>query len=119
MVWEIEATDEFVAWYDTLTEAEEDSVAKVIAQLEEHGPALGRPTVDTPRGSRLPHLKELRPPATTIRILFAFDPRRAAILLLGGDKAGAWQEWYARMIPVAERLYEAYLAELRREGMLE
>jgi hypothetical protein len=63
-------------------------------------------------------MKELRPPAGNIRILFAFDPRRMAILLIGGDKTGRWQEWYQEMIPVADRLYDEHLEELRREGLL-
>jgi hypothetical protein len=63
-------------------------------------------------------MKELRPPAETIRILFAFDPRRIAILLIGGDKRHRWDEWYEEFIPVADRLYEEHLEELRREGEL-
>ncbi|HVB74564.1 MAG TPA: type II toxin-antitoxin system RelE/ParE family toxin [Ktedonobacteraceae bacterium] len=63
-------------------------------------------------------MKELRPPATNIRILFAFDPRRVAILLIGGDKTNRWQEWYEKTIPVADRLYDDYLEELRKEGEL-
>jgi hypothetical protein len=53
-----------------------------------------------------------------LRILFAFDPRRTAILLLGGDKTGEWRSWYTRMIPLADDLYEDYLRELRNEGLL-
>jgi len=63
-------------------------------------------------------MKELRPPATNIRILFAFDPRRIAILLIGGDKTNRWQEWYDENIPIADALYDDYLEELRREGEL-
>ena len=59
-------------------------------------------------------MKELR--AGTIRVLFAFDPRRSAILLIGGDKRGEWTEWYRRMIPEADRLYDEHLDQLRREG---
>ena len=73
---------------------------------------------DTLEGARYPNMKELRPLGSTIRVLFAFDPRRTAILLLGGDKSGQWQEWYEEMIPKAERLYEIYLEELRQEGEL-
>jgi len=61
-------------------------------------------------------MKELIPPAENIRILFAFDPRRSAILLVGGDKTGEWNRWYKRMIPVADQLYEEHLDALRREG---
>ncbi len=63
-------------------------------------------------------MKELRPPSSTIRILFAFDPQRSAILLIGGDKAGQWNAWYERMIPVADRLYDDHLQELHRQGDL-
>lgn len=65
-------------------------------------------------------MKELRPPATNIRILFAFDPRRVAILLIGGDKTNHchWQEWYDQYIPIADALYDDYLEELREEGEL-
>ena len=63
-------------------------------------------------------MKELRPPTGNIRILFAFDPRRTAILLIGGDKTNRWRAWYTRMIPVADDLYDEYLAELTEEGLL-
>ena len=65
-------------------------------------------------------MKELRGKAgeSLLRVLYAFDPRRTAILLLSGDKRDKWEEWYREMIPLAERLYEVYLAELRREGLL-
>ena len=79
---------------------------------------MGRPLVDTLSHSRLSNLKELRPPSTFIRILFAFDPRRVAILLIGGDKQKRWSAWYRENIPIAEQLYEEYLAELRQEGLL-
>jgi hypothetical protein len=78
------------------------------------GPTLGRPLVDRIQGSRIHHLKELRPGSggrSEIRVLFAFDPARSALLLLGGDKAGNWQRWYRENIPIAERLYLEYTAE--------
>jgi hypothetical protein len=77
----------------------------------EEGPALGRPLVDRIQGSRIHHLKELRPGSagrSEIRVLFAFDPTRSALLLLGGDKAGNWQRWYRENIPLAEQLYLEY-----------
>jgi hypothetical protein len=86
--------------------------------LEERGPALGRPYADTLARSRHANMKELRPPEGNIRILFAFDPRRSAILLLGGDKTNTWSAWYERMIPLADRLYDEHLESLRREGLL-
>ena len=84
----------------------------------EHGPTLGRPYADTIQGSRYANMKELRPRGGTIRILFAFDPRRVAILLLGGDKRGQWHAWYDTAIPTADRLYGRYLDDLKREGLL-
>lgn len=86
--------------------------------LEERGPGLGRPLVDTISGSRHPNLKELRPLVGNIRILFAFDQRRCAILLIGGDKTGRWQEWYEEVIPSADRLYDEHLETLRKEKLL-
>jgi hypothetical protein len=90
-------------------------VAIAVEALEERGPALGRPFVDTVKGSRLPNMKELRFRGESIRVLFAFDPRRSAILLLGGDKRDRWSEWDAEMIPLADHLYDEHLAELEME----
>lgn len=77
-----------------------------------------RPLVDTLEGSRHPNMKELRPLGTSLRVLFVFDPRRMAILLIGGDKTGRWKEWYEETIPMADRLYDEHLEELREEGEL-
>lgn len=60
-------------------------------------------------------MKELRPPTGNIRILFAFDPKRTAILLIGGDKTNRWTAWYKRMIPIADRIYDQHLARMRNE----
>ena len=116
MTWEVEYTDEFGAWWIELTEAAQDAIAAAVETLETHGPGLGRPLIDTVRGSRHPNMKELRPPARNIRVLFAFDPRRMAILLIGGDKTGRWQAWYAEMIPHADRLYDEHLDTLHMQG---
>lgn len=118
MAWEVEATDEFADWYLHLTEAEQLAINATVDLLEERGPALGRPYADTLSASRHANMKELRPPEGNIRILFVFDPRRVAILLLGGDKTNAWTVWYERMIPLADRLYDEYLDTLRQEGLL-
>jgi hypothetical protein len=93
-------------------------VITAVAKLERGGPTMGRPLVDTIKASRHPNMKELRPLASNIRILFAFDPRRMAILLLGGDKTNRWNAWYERMIPVADRLYDDHLVQLRAEGLI-
>jgi hypothetical protein len=117
-MWEIEATEEFRRWYDGLDESEMTRVNRAVDELALHGPALGRPWVDTLRGSRHPNMKELRPRGGFIRCLFAFDPRRTAILLLGGDKRDRWEAWYTAYIPLADDLYDQYLAELAAEGLL-
>jgi hypothetical protein len=116
--WEVEITDECAEWYRGLTDHEATAVDAAVEKLEELGPALGRPYVDHLETKLLSHLKELRPTAGNIRILFVFDPRRAAILLLGGDKTGRWSEWYRRAIPEAVRLYDIHVDELRKEGLI-
>jgi hypothetical protein len=118
-MWEVEFTDQFKEWWDDLAVDEQGAIGVAVEALEERGPALGRPFVDTIKGSRHANMKELRPRGETIRILFAFDPRRMAILLLGGDKRDLWSKWYEESIPVADRLYDEHLDELRREGELQ
>jgi len=117
MDWDVEFTDEFGEWFRGLDDHTQRRIAAAVEKLQEAGPALGRPFVDTLVGSRLPNLKELRPMGGNIRILFAFDPHRTAILLVGGDKTGQWSRWYRDAIPAAELLYEIYLEELRQEGL--
>ena len=116
MSWDVEFTDEFEAWWHNLTEDEQERLDAKIQLLEDLGPALGRPHVDTLTASRLPNLKELR--SGPVRVLFVFDPRTTAILLLGGDKSGAWNAWYLTAIPTAEDLYDTHLDQLRREGLI-
>ena len=118
MAWEIEVTDEFKAWYRELTLDECERINSALEELEIHGPALDRPYADTVEKSRYRNMKELRPRGGFIRILFAFDPRRHAILLIGGDKEGLWNAWYDKMIPIADKLYDQYLAESRAEGVI-
>lgn len=119
--WEILLTDEVEAFLDELYESDPVShqlVNQAILVLERNGPAEGRPLVDSITGSKLANLKELRPPSTgrsEIRILLVFDPWRAAILLIAGDKSGQWARWYRTAIPRAEQLYDEYLAERRKE----
>jgi hypothetical protein len=84
--WEIEGTNEFAVWYGGLDAAEQQSVNYVVAKLEQAGPNLRRPAADTIVGSRFANMKELRVNNPPLRIFFAFDPRRTAILLIGGDK---------------------------------
>jgi hypothetical protein len=117
LAWAVKATDEYAAWFTLLIKEDLGSatqVAQAVAALREEGPALGRPLVDRLKGAGIHHLKELRPGSrgrSEIRIIFAFDPSRSALLLLGGDKAGNWQRWYRDNIPLAEQLYLAYTEE--------
>ena len=119
-MWSVEGTDEFAAWYRTLTEEQQDALSERIELLEQRGSGLKRPVVGEVRSSRhAPRMKELRVSAAgQLRVLFVLDPRRTAILLLGGDKSGQWEEWYRTAIPEADRIYDAYLAELRAEGLI-
>jgi hypothetical protein len=117
-VWEVEYTDTFSEWWDQLTTDDQERVTAAVELLEQGGPALGRPIVDTLKGSRHPNMKELRPPGGSIRVLFAFDPRRTAILLLGSDKSRRWNSWYLEAIPAADRLYDEHLQELHDEGAI-
>ena len=116
MAYEIEATDEFEGWYLALDQADRERVTAAVDELEDRGPGLARPRVDTLKGSRHNHMKELR--IGTIRVLFAFDPRRMAILLIGGDKRGQWQDFYREMVPLADDLYDDHLTTLRKEGVI-
>lgn len=114
--WEVEYTDEFGAWWDRLTEAEQISVATFVGLLEQHGTALGHPHSSGIAGSRHGHMRELRVQhrGKPYRILYAFDARRAAILLLGGDKTGD-NRWYDTHVPVADKLYDEHLRTLLKE----
>jgi len=118
-MWTVEYTDEFGRWWEMLTSSEQASLAACVRLLEEYGPQLSRPYVDTVTGSRHTNMKELRTQSQgrPLRTFFAFDPRRTAILLIGGDKTGN-ERFYERMIPQADRLYDRHLAELREEGLI-
>lgn len=100
----------------SLSDADANRVAASFDELERRGPALGRPFVDSVKGSRHHNMKELRSIGGHLRALFAFDPRRRAVVLLGGDKSGDWKGWYARTIPLADKMYERHLRSLGKEG---
>jgi hypothetical protein len=118
-MWRVEFTDEFEAWWAELDEAERESMDASVRLLETLGPLLGRPHADTLKGSRHANMKELRiqHQGRPFRTLFAFDPRRTAILLIGGDKTGD-KRFYDRMIPLADRLYDEHLRQLRKDGLI-
>ena len=124
MAYEVERTDEFTEWWNGLTEAEQIAVAKVVGVLEEKGPDLKRPYVGKIEGSKkIPNLKELviQYGGDPYRVFFAFDPRQAAILLLGATKTGgkkAQVTWYKERIAEVEPIYEQYIKELQKEGLI-
>ncbi len=118
MFWEVEMTEQAETWFLGLDRRDRRRVAEAVDALVERGPSLGRPIVDRVKGSRHTNMKELRSVGGHLRALFAFDPRRTAIVLLGGDKAGDWTGWYERNVPLADDLYDAYLIEIEREGLI-
>jgi hypothetical protein len=118
-LWEIEFTDEFGEWWGGLDEPEQEDVLASVNLLRSIGPMLGRPHVDSVQASKHANMKELRVQhqGEPYRVLFAFDPRRTAALLLGGNKTGN-ARWYEENVPRADRVYDDYLAELRKEGLI-
>lgn len=117
-MWEVEVTDQFVEWWQNLSVDQQESVTDRVDLLADRGPDLGRPVVDRIQASRH-HMKELRAAKEgALRVLFMFDPRRQVVLLLGGDKSGEWNDWYAWAVPLADDLYDDYLEELKDEGLI-
>ena len=111
--WDVYLVNEVREWIEQLDDPTHTRVVQAIDALAACGPSLGRPLVDTITHSKIQNLKELRP--GTVRILFVFDPWRASVLLVAGDKAGQWNAWYERAIPLAEQRYEIYLKEREAE----
>lgn len=119
MTWHVATTDAFDEWFGELNERAQVEIIAKVRLLELFGPQLGRPHVDTLKGSQYANLKELRADAgeQVLRIAFAFDPTRSAILLIGGDKAGKKQQrFYRQLIVRADKLYKQHLADLRTSG---
>lgn len=117
MAYEVEYTDEFEEWWDGLEAEEQRSVRTAVEQLVLVGPYLRHSQCSGIRGSRHRHMRELRiqHAGRPFRVLYAFDPRRAAILLIGGEKTGD-DRWYERFVPIADTLYDEHLREIAREG---
>lgn len=115
-MWNVEYTDQFEDWWLTLSEQEQEAMTAAVEALEDRGPALGRPFVDSIQASRHANMKELRPRGGHMRVMFAFDSRRTAILLIGGDKTGQWESWYDEMVPIADALYDEHLRAIEKEG---
>lgn len=119
MACEVEYTNEFEQWWVTLDESAKDSIDVAVMLLEERGPNLPFPYSSDVKGSRHQHMRELRVQhkGEPYRILYAFDPRRVAVLLLGENKAGN-DRWYEENVPKADKLYDELLEELKKEGLI-
>jgi hypothetical protein len=118
VAWAVIAHPEVDKWLSTVDDSTNEQVRAAIDVLAAVGPTLGRTLVDRVEGSRHKNMKELRPGSSgrsEIRILFAFDPRRQAVLLVAGDKAGQWTEWYDESIPIADARFDEWLAEHQPE----
>lgn len=112
--WRVTQTGGFAQWYARLRDDDVVRLDAALSILAERGPSLGRPLVDTVHGSRHANMKELRVGA--IRVLFAFDRQRVAVLLVAGDKRGNWKAWYEEAIPIADRLLDRHLRSSERGG---
>lgn len=119
MACEVEYTDEFGVWWADLSEAEQVDVAATVTLLETRDVRLGFPHSSGIKGSRHSHMRELRVQSggKPIRVFYAFDPVRSAILLIGGDKTGD-DRFYEVFVPLADELYDQHLADLKKEGLI-
>jgi hypothetical protein len=117
MEWNVIFDPNFRIWFYAQDSGLQDEIFAIVEILAETGPKLGRPRVDTLKGSAFSNMKELRIQyqGEPWRILFAFDPLRQAILLVGGNKSGN-KRWYKENIPLADQRYEQYLETLEEEN---
>jgi len=109
--------DEFKPGFDALDQDVRREILALARVLQEFGPQLGRPRVDTLNGSRHANMKELRFSAADgeWRVAFAFDPRRKAILLVAGDKSGGSEKrFYRELMRKADERFDAHLARIER-----
>ena len=116
--WKIEFTAEARRWYKGLNGEDTHRMAAALDQLGETGPALGRPRVDSIKGSRHHNMKELRSIGGNLRALFAFDPSRHAVILVGGDKTGDWKGWYRAKHPAGRPAIRPIPADQGKGGTL-
>ena len=116
VAWEVEFTDEFEQWWNSLSESEQGKADARVRLLMERGPNLGFPFSSQVKSSRYPEMRELRAQAggDPLRMLYAFDPRRIAILLVAGDKTGD-DRWYETNVTIADRLFERHLQTIEKE----
>lgn len=119
-MWEVEYTDEFEIWWETLKEDEQIDISATVGLLEEYGPNLRHPHSSGINGSAYTHMRELRiqHAGQPYRVLYAFDPKRTAILLIGGNKIGD-DRWYEKYIPIADNLYKQHIITLKKEGLID
>ena len=119
MAYEVEVTDEWLAWFEELSAEEQEELAASIGLLEARGPHLPFPYSSGVTSSRHSHMRELRTQVhgRPFRTLYAFDPRRVAILLIAGDKTGD-DRWYEVNVPLADDLYDEHLEILEEEGLI-
>lgn len=111
--WAVEWTPEFDQWWQALSRQEQADVGAAIEALRRKGPGLEFPLSSQIRSSRFGRMRELRIQhgGRPYRILYAFDSRRVAVLLLGGDKSGDGR-WYQRMVRRADALFERHLRDI-------
>ena len=111
--WEIFIHPLVKQWLDLLARSEYQKVVIALKALQEQGPYLGRPFVDQVKNSRFKNMKELRPRGKHLRLLFAFDPNRTAIILVAGDKTNNWKNWYEQNIPIADQRFSEHLRNIK------
>jgi hypothetical protein len=116
-MWEIEFTDEFEEWWSTLTDKEQSAIDADVKLLADFGSTLKFPYSSSIKTSKHGNMRELRSQCggKPLRTFYAFDPRRVAILLIGGNKTGN-DRFYDEYIPIADKIYDQYLKELKQEG---
>lgn len=114
--WDIVYKREVKIWLRTLNEKDRARVDAAIEQLTVDGPNLPAQRAKLIKSSRHHNMKELRSVGKHMRLLFAFDPRGRAVLLIGGDKAGDWAGWYRRNVGRADKIYDKHLRSLGKEG---
>jgi len=116
MPWEVEFSDEFGRWWDELDASEQKSADFTVSLLLQLGPMLRMPHCSAIEMSRHSHMRELRiqHEGRPYRVLYAFDPRRTAFLLLGGDKTGN-NRWYEEFVPRADKIYDQHLKDVEAQ----